>query len=89
MKWAPRRLKHKVAMFYGIYFFGWWIPIAIATWLFGENGGLLATIGLTWFFVFAVLQFILFNCPHCGRCAIVTSWPLFVGDFCGYCGTKY
>ena len=45
-----------------------------------------------WFGVFAIAQFRLFRCPHCGKLAIFTpsGWSTpFVGDKCRYCGREY
>lgn len=47
---------------------------------------------LAWFSLFAVLQFVIFRCPHCGSLAIFTPNGLatpFVGRHCRHCGKEY
>ncbi len=45
-----------------------------------------------WFLIFAILQFIVFRCPHCRKLAIITKQGVatpFVGNHCRYCGGEY
>ena len=89
---APTRLKHRAAAFYVTFLVGLIIAAPIAAWLTGESRGTLAILAVIWFAMFAAAQFILLNCPHCGRSAIITpsgmATPL-VGNVCRHCGKEY
>jgi uncharacterized protein (DUF983 family) len=47
---------------------------------------------ISWAIFFAILQFLIFKCPYCGKLAIFSGkWTTtpFVGNNCRYCGKEY
>jgi hypothetical protein len=81
MRMAWRMRLFTVAFFGGV-------PMSAV--LGGEKNGLTVMFG--WFACFAILQFFVFRCPHCGRLAIFTprgAATPFVGDRCRQCGQPY
>jgi hypothetical protein len=68
-------------------FFGTGLPVIV----FAVEYGPLFIV-FAWFAVFAVAQFYIFRCPHCGKVAIIAPDFIaspFVGTSCRYCGKEY
>ena len=86
------KLKHRAWAFFGVFLIGGPVfAVAVAT-VAGERSAIVPVAALSWFAVFAVLQFVLLKCPHCGRAAIIkpsgVATPS-VGDRCRHCGKEY
>lgn len=84
------RMKTRIRLFVISYFSGvmLWAPLLDQI---GWNK-YLTPFFVCWFMFFAILQFFVFKCPHCGKLAIFTPrWMAtpFVGDNCRYCGAEY
>jgi hypothetical protein len=74
-------------VFFMFAFFGTGLPVGVFAVDYGPF-----YISFAWFAVFAVAQFYIFRCPHCGKVAIITPDGIaspFVGTSCRYCGKEY
>ena len=65
------------------------IPLIAMTFLSEEQA---IKIALFWVIPFFIIQFLIFNCPYCGKSAIFTPKGIatpFVGSKCRFCDKEY
>ena len=67
--------------------------LPLVTWILGPlSNEAEVVLALVWFLLFAVGQFWLFRCPHCGKLAVIRPSGVatpFVGSTCAYCHREY
>jgi len=84
------RMQAKMILFAVAYLVGGLVVMVLSV---GGQGPILIVPILVWFLVFAVAQFYLFKCPHCGKLAWLkwNGWLAtpFVGSSCDKCGRDY
>ena len=84
------RMASRMLLFIAVFLSGLPIAAFLADRLHSER--VMVYVLIPWFVTFALLQFVLFRCPHCRKLAIITPGGLaspFVGGRCRYCGQDY